>query len=316
MSSVEVLKKRKMSSSNSPCAACKCLRRKCTLECVFAPYFPPDNPRKFTNVHKVFGASNVSKILNELSAVEREDAVNSLAYEAEYRLRDPVYGCVGLISYLQHKLKQVQHDLEDAKKELATYIGPGGVVPVINQSGYMPQQSNFGPSSAGAAFQMMSYNMQPLVGVQHGPQLVLRDPQPQQQQHQQFLDAQQLAAAAREQEILRSYDQQPQNGLGRFNGGFDDSGGSVTVTGFNQMPAGAGAATMQPSLALGTTYETAPYHHHIQLHANVAELHLQPQAEFLLQQHQSVTAHHQTQPQLVELPRAKSEEGRSVGPSC
>ncbi|KAL6551700.1 hypothetical protein OROGR_007854 [Orobanche gracilis] len=310
MSPVEVLQKRKMSSSNSPCAACKCLRRKCTMECVFAPYFPPDNPQKFTNVHKVFGASNVSKILNELSAAEREDAVNSLAYEAEYRLRDPVYGCVGLISYLQHKLKQVQHDLEDAKKELANYIGPVGLVPVINQSGYMSQQSNFGPSSA-AAFQMMSYNMQPLVGVQHG----LRDPQPQQQQQQQFLEAQHLATAATEQEILRSYDQQQQIGLGRFNCGFDDGEGSVTVTGFNQMPAAA-AATMQPSLALGTTYETVPYHHHSQLHDNVPELHLQPQAEFLLQQHQSVTGHHQPQPQLVELRRVKSEEGRSVGPSC
>ncbi|KAL6553135.1 hypothetical protein OROGR_006977 [Orobanche gracilis] len=316
MSSVEVLKKRKMSSSNSPCAACKCLRRKCTQECVFAPYFPSDNPQKFTNVHKVFGASNVTKILNELSAAEREDAVNSLAYEAEYRLRDPVYGCVGIISYLQHKLKQVQHDLEDAKKELANYIGPVGLVPVINQSGYMPQHSNFGPSSAAAAFQMMSYNMQPLVGVQHGPQLVLCDSQPQQQPQQQFLEAQQLAAAAREQEILRSYGQQQKNDLGRFNGGFDDGGGSVTIPGFNQMSARAGAATMQPSLALGTTYEAAPYHHHIQLHANVAELHLQPQAEFMLQQHQSVTAHHQPQPQLVELPIAKSEEGRSVGPSC
>ncbi|KHN36206.1 LOB domain-containing protein 36 [Glycine soja] len=34
------------SSSNSPCAACKFLRRKCTQECVFAPYFPPDNPQR------------------------------------------------------------------------------------------------------------------------------------------------------------------------------------------------------------------------------------------------------------------------------
>ncbi|WOG91047.1 hypothetical protein DCAR_0310295 [Daucus carota subsp. sativus] len=113
-----------MSSSNSPCAACKLLRRKCTQECVFAPYFPPDQPQKFANVHKVFGASNVAKLLNDLPAVQREDAVNSLAYEADARLRDPIYGCVGLISILQHKLKQVQMELYNAKKELSTYIGP------------------------------------------------------------------------------------------------------------------------------------------------------------------------------------------------
>src|SRR5262249_7828663 len=100
-----------MSSSNSPCAACKFLRRKCTQECVFAPYFPPDHPQKFVSVHKVFGASNVAKLLNELNATQREDAVNSLFYEAQERIRNPVYGCVGLISMLQQKLKLLHVDL-------------------------------------------------------------------------------------------------------------------------------------------------------------------------------------------------------------
>ncbi|KAF0921986.1 hypothetical protein E2562_020670 [Oryza meyeriana var. granulata] len=100
-----------MSSSSSPCAACKLLRRKCTQGCVFAPYFPPDQPAKFANVHKVFGASNVTKLLNDLQPEQREDAVNSLAYEAEARLRDPVYGCVAYISILQLRIKQVQHQM-------------------------------------------------------------------------------------------------------------------------------------------------------------------------------------------------------------
>ncbi|KAK9139001.1 hypothetical protein Sjap_009595 [Stephania japonica] len=109
------------SSSNSPCAACKFLRRKCQPDCVFAPYFPPDQPQKFANVHKVFGASNVTKLLNELDAHQREDAVNSLAYEADMRLRDPVYGCVGVISVLQRQLRQLQMDLTCAKSELSKY---------------------------------------------------------------------------------------------------------------------------------------------------------------------------------------------------
>lgn len=109
------------SSSSSPCAACKFLRRKCQPECVFAPYFPPDQPQKFANVHKVFGASNVTKLLNELHPHQREDAVNSLAYEADMRLRDPVYGCVGVISLLQHQLRQLQVDLSCARSELSKY---------------------------------------------------------------------------------------------------------------------------------------------------------------------------------------------------
>ncbi|OWM86866.1 protein ASYMMETRIC LEAVES 2 [Punica granatum] len=112
-------------SSTSPCAACKFLRRKCQPECVFAPYFPPDQPQKFANVHKVFGASNVTKLLNELLPHQREDAVNSLAYEADMRLRDPVYGCVGVISLLQHQLRQLQLDLSCAKSELSKYQNLG-----------------------------------------------------------------------------------------------------------------------------------------------------------------------------------------------
>ncbi|CBI23281.3 unnamed protein product, partial [Vitis vinifera] len=137
-----------MSSSNSPCAACKIRRQKCTQECVLAPYFPPDQPQKFVNVHKVFGASNVTKLLNELNAANREDAVNSLAYEAEARLRDPVYGCVGLISVLQQRLKQVQSDLLAAKKELAAYIGPSAMLPFIQHVETATRASASAPAAA------------------------------------------------------------------------------------------------------------------------------------------------------------------------
>ncbi|CAN8264566.1 unnamed protein product [Cochlearia groenlandica] len=106
---------------NSPCAACKFLRRKCMPGCVFAPYFPPEEPHKFANVHKIFGASNVTKLLNELLPHQREDAVNSLAYEAEARVRDPVYGCVGAISYLQRQVHRLQKELDAANADLSHY---------------------------------------------------------------------------------------------------------------------------------------------------------------------------------------------------
>ncbi|KAI4343717.1 hypothetical protein L6164_011033 [Bauhinia variegata] len=109
------------SSYNSPCAACKFLRRKCMPGCIFAPYFPPEEPQKFSNVHKIFGASNVTKLLNELLPHQREDAVNSLAYEAEARVRDPVYGCVGAISFLQRQVQRLQKELDAANADLIRY---------------------------------------------------------------------------------------------------------------------------------------------------------------------------------------------------
>ncbi|KAL1818489.1 hypothetical protein DCAR_0414659 [Daucus carota subsp. sativus] len=108
-------------SYNSPCAACKFLRRKCMPGCIFAPYFPPEEPQKFANVHKIFGASNVTKLLNELLPHQREDAVNSLAYEAEARVRDPVYGCVGAISFLQRQVERLQKELDAANADLIRF---------------------------------------------------------------------------------------------------------------------------------------------------------------------------------------------------
>ncbi|XP_073009041.1 LOB domain-containing protein 12-like [Typha latifolia] len=107
-----------MGTGSSPCASCKLLRRRCAKDCIFAPYFPPDDPHKFAIVHKVFGASNISKTLQELPVHQRGDAVSSLVYEANARVRDPVYGCVGVISYLQTQVSQLQVQLAMAKAEI------------------------------------------------------------------------------------------------------------------------------------------------------------------------------------------------------
>ncbi|GAB2286082.1 LOB domain-containing protein 12 [Dionaea muscipula] len=103
---------------NSPCASCKLLRRRCAADCIFAPYFPPDDPQRFAIVHKVFGASNVSKMLQEIPVHQRADAVSSLVFEANARMRDPVYGCVGAISYLQNQVVQLQKQLAVAQAEI------------------------------------------------------------------------------------------------------------------------------------------------------------------------------------------------------
>ncbi|KAI3713235.1 hypothetical protein L1987_71809 [Smallanthus sonchifolius] len=125
---------------SAPCAACKFLRRKCIQGCVFSPYFPPEDPIKFTNVHKIFGASNVSKLLNEIVPHQREDAVNSLAYEAEARLKDPVYGCVGAISVLQRQVLRLQKELDATNADLIRFSSNQNMMLTIPQtSGNYPQ---------------------------------------------------------------------------------------------------------------------------------------------------------------------------------
>ncbi|KAE8696934.1 LOB domain-containing protein 16 [Hibiscus syriacus] len=107
------------SGTGSPCGACKFLRRKCTSDCIFAPYFCSEQgPARFAAIHKVFGASNVSKLLMHIPAHDRCEAVITVAYEAEARLRDPVYGCVGQIFALQQQVACLQAQLMQVKAQL------------------------------------------------------------------------------------------------------------------------------------------------------------------------------------------------------
>ncbi|KAK7387477.1 hypothetical protein VNO78_28313 [Psophocarpus tetragonolobus] len=153
-------------AGNSPCASCKLLRRRCTKDCIFAPYFPSNDPQKFALVHKVFGASNVSKMLQELPVHQRADAVSSLVYEAHARVRDPVYGCVGAISYLQSQVSELQMQLAVAQAEILCIkmqqepVMPNQEMEDPDQKSYLlhselPQHLNYA-SSASVTYESLS----------------------------------------------------------------------------------------------------------------------------------------------------------------
>ncbi|CAD6202899.1 unnamed protein product [Miscanthus lutarioriparius] len=109
------------SGGGGPCGACKFLRRKCVSGCIFAPYFDSEQgAAHFAAVHKVFGASNVSKLLLQIPAHKRLDAVVTICYEAQARLRDPVYGCVAHIFALQQQVVNLQAELTYLQAHLAT----------------------------------------------------------------------------------------------------------------------------------------------------------------------------------------------------
>ncbi|KAF7841034.1 pentatricopeptide repeat-containing protein [Senna tora] len=106
--------------SGSPCGACKFLRRKCAPDCLFAPYFCSDQgAARFAAIHKVFGASNVSKMLLNIAPRDRCEAVLTISYEAQARIRDPVYGCVSHIYSLQQQVAYLQAQVMQAKTQLA-----------------------------------------------------------------------------------------------------------------------------------------------------------------------------------------------------
>ncbi|KAK1408862.1 hypothetical protein QVD17_40971 [Tagetes erecta] len=104
-----------------PCGACKFLRRKCVKNCVFAPYFDSDQgTTHFAAVHRVFGASNASKLLLMVPPHRRFDAVVSLCYEALSRVKDPVYGCMANIFTLQQQVDNLQTELAYLRAQIST----------------------------------------------------------------------------------------------------------------------------------------------------------------------------------------------------
>ncbi|XP_022140622.1 LOB domain-containing protein 2 [Momordica charantia] len=87
------------------CAACKHQRKKCHDTCPLAPYFPADRNREFQAVHKVFGVSNVTKMVKNVREEDRRKAVDSLIWEAVCRQNDPVLGPYGEYRRVLEELK-------------------------------------------------------------------------------------------------------------------------------------------------------------------------------------------------------------------
>ncbi|KAB1210747.1 LOB domain-containing protein 24 [Morella rubra] len=100
------------------CAACKYLRRRCPSDCIFSPYFSPSDPRRFACVHRIYGASNVGKMLQQLPPHLRAQAADTLCFEAQCRMQDPVYGCVGLISQLHEEIHMAESQLAKIQAEI------------------------------------------------------------------------------------------------------------------------------------------------------------------------------------------------------
>ena len=57
-------------------------------------------------------------LLQEVHESQRADTANSLVYEANLRLRDPVYGCMGAILTLQQQVQALEAELATVRAEI------------------------------------------------------------------------------------------------------------------------------------------------------------------------------------------------------
>ncbi|XP_024980657.1 LOB domain-containing protein 22-like [Cynara cardunculus var. scolymus] len=106
-------------STIQACAACRYQRRKCAPDCILAPYFPHDRQRQFQNAHKLFGVSNITKIIRHLDQPQKDEAMRTIIYQADVRAQDPVGGCYRIIRELQRQIDVSCSDLEIVLQQLA-----------------------------------------------------------------------------------------------------------------------------------------------------------------------------------------------------
>ncbi|XP_065865674.1 LOB domain-containing protein 22-like [Euphorbia lathyris] len=101
------------------CAACKYQRRKCAPDCILAPYFPHDRQRQFLNAHKLFGVSNITKIIKNLNQPDKDEAMRTIIFQSDVRANDPVGGCYRIIRDLQRQIEFHQAELDLVLHQLA-----------------------------------------------------------------------------------------------------------------------------------------------------------------------------------------------------
>ncbi|WJX52125.1 hypothetical protein P8452_38267 [Trifolium repens] len=99
------------------CAACRRQRKKCMRDCILAPYFPLNKLQEYKQVLRVFGYSNVTKMVQNLGEQERQNAINSIKWEAKMWTQDPISGPFGAynvacktITHLCNLLQQQQQE--------------------------------------------------------------------------------------------------------------------------------------------------------------------------------------------------------------
>nr|GEU56805.1 hypothetical protein [Tanacetum cinerariifolium] len=90
----------------------------------FATLMKGDSSRNFnfrTLITHARNEANMAVMLESIRVLSthREEALNSSAYEADARLKDPVYGCAGYISNLIQDIELAKIELAKTKAELA-----------------------------------------------------------------------------------------------------------------------------------------------------------------------------------------------------
>jgi hypothetical protein len=75
-------------------------------------------------------------MLLEIDPTQRENTIDSLVYEAQALLRDPINGYLNYVHNLEHQAMEVQQEINNVKSELTKYLSPEVIQIVLNNPDY------------------------------------------------------------------------------------------------------------------------------------------------------------------------------------
>ncbi|XP_057458198.1 LOB domain-containing protein 7-like [Lotus japonicus] len=125
--------------NKNACAACSYLRKKCTADCILAPYFPQSRRGQFANALRLFTVSKMISIIKNMDPRTRDDAMTAIRYQSDVRARDLVGGCYRYIQHLDSEIAQRQNELNEFRTLLEYYRRP-----FIQEMMPQPQQNHPG----------------------------------------------------------------------------------------------------------------------------------------------------------------------------
>ncbi|KAI8553487.1 hypothetical protein RHMOL_Rhmol05G0019600 [Rhododendron molle] len=112
------------------CAACKHQRQRCDSDvCPLALYFPANKIEEFQNVHRIYGITNLIRILHSVPEHLRHKTAETLILEAAMRKEFPVSGSLAVQAQTRALIHEYEKELEFVKKQIAFFKEMKRVIP-------------------------------------------------------------------------------------------------------------------------------------------------------------------------------------------
>ncbi|GMN53106.1 hypothetical protein TIFTF001_022252 [Ficus carica] len=102
-----------------PCAACKTQRKRCNMFCEVSSLFPQTKSKEYQNAHRLFGSSNIQKMIVSIKPSEVDVCADSILTEGLAGKNDPEHGCYGLVGNLKAEVDAAERELAAIKRLLA-----------------------------------------------------------------------------------------------------------------------------------------------------------------------------------------------------